>query len=604
MNLDDLQFENDEDRRKYLADLAKLKRIREEAKNGTYSKPYDTEPVREEEALNTDMVEHLFSDYDEYSKPEYEQEPKVIYRDRVVYRDREKNASGSDQAKRKDTSNGRKDSTKTKRSSKVKDSRDVRSSKSSRNKDDSGIKKERRIVNVYVDQNGNMVEEYEEPKKKKSKWFLWVLLILLIAIIAFLAYKMFFPKTKKEGYYTVAVFGLDSRNGNTGKDALSDVNIIARVDYATGEVKLASLYRDTYVKISEDNVYHKLNEAYFRGGPERAVWMIEDNLDIEVDDYAAFNWKAVVDTINILGGVDIEITEPEFRYINGFITETVNSTGVGSYQLEAPGMQHLDGVQAVAYARLRLMDTDYNRTERQRKVIGLAFEKAKHADFATLNCIMETVLPEINTSVTLNDMIPFAKNITDYYLGETCGWPYERKEGDIADRTDVVIPVTLESNVIALHEFLWPGQEYTPSDHVRANSQHIIEVSGVGGDGSSDIKIDDGLDGTVGNTSSSSGGGESVQETEAQPEPEISEASEETTAEAESETEESLAEPLPEDEEETSEEINLEGPGSESDTEEIGPGSGESPQTESDAPAEPEGQAETAAGGIEIVDVE
>ena len=104
---------------------------------------------------------------------------------------------------------------------------------------------------------------------------------------------------------------------------------------------------------------------------------LERNLNLHIDDYATFNWKAVVDAINVLGGVDIEISDKEFAYINSFITETVNSTGVGSYQLEHSGMNHLDGVQAVAYARLRLMDTDFNRTERQRKVLGQAMEKAK-----------------------------------------------------------------------------------------------------------------------------------------------------------------------------------------------------------------------------------
>lgn len=95
----------------------------------------------------------------------------------------------------------------------------------------------------------------------------------------------------------------------------------------------------------------------------------------KIDDYAAFNWKAVAEAINVLGGIDLEITPAEFKYINGFITETVNSTGIGSTQLKQAGANHLDGVQAVAYSRLRLMDTDFQRTERQRKVIALALEK-------------------------------------------------------------------------------------------------------------------------------------------------------------------------------------------------------------------------------------
>ena len=140
------------------------------------------------------------------------------------------------------------------------------------------------------------------------------------------------------------------------------------------------------------------------------------NLDIDIDDYATFNWKAVADAINILGGIDVEITKSEFYYINAFISETVKATGVASTQLKSAGMNHLDGVQAVAYGRLRLMDTDYARTERQRKVISLAFEKMKKADWATINNIVQTVFPQVATSIEINDLLKIGRNITRYHL--------------------------------------------------------------------------------------------------------------------------------------------------------------------------------------------
>ncbi len=178
------------------------------------------------------------------------------------------------------------------------------------------------------------------------------------------------------GYWNIAVFGVDSRDGNT-KNALADVQLICSINQETGEIKLVSVYRDTYLKIDSRGPYHKINEAYFKGGHKQAVSALEENLDVKINDYATFNWKAVAQAINVLGGVDIEITQPEFKYINAFITETVNSTGIGSTQLASAGPNHLDGVQAVAYCRLRLMDTDFQRTERQRKVISLALEKSK-----------------------------------------------------------------------------------------------------------------------------------------------------------------------------------------------------------------------------------
>ena len=348
-------------------------------------------------------------------------------------------------------------------------------------------------------------------KGKKKKGILWIILALLLIFVAFVGIK--FVK-RQSGYYTVAVFGVDSRDGNVGKGALSDVNLIARVDMATGEIKLVSIYRDTYTQIDKDGNYHKFNEAYFRGGPEQAIWALENNTDVKVDDYVTFNWKAVVDAINILGGVDIDITDAEFKYINAYITETVNSTGVGSVQLQHAGMNHLDGVQAVAYARLRKMDSDYTRTERQRKVISLALDKAKNADFSVLNNILVTVLPQTSTSVGISDILPFAKDINKYYIGETAGFPFDKK-GQNVGKLDAVIPVTWESNDIALHEFLYPGESYTPSKLVKEISAHVAERTGLGGSGETSVKVDD----------LSTGQGENAQ------------AIEETVPESESETE-------------------------------------------------------------------
>ena len=176
---------------------------------------------------------------------------------------------------------------------------------------------------------------------------------------------MFF--NRPTGHWTVAVFGLDSRDGNTD-NALADVQMICSIDRATGEIKLVSVYRDTYLKIDSEGTYHKINEAYFKGGHEQALYALEENLDLDIDDYAAFNWKTVAEAINVLGGIDLEITNAEFDYINSFITETVESTGIASVHLTQPGMNHLDGVQAVAYSRLRLMDTDFQISYKKVKI--------------------------------------------------------------------------------------------------------------------------------------------------------------------------------------------------------------------------------------------
>ncbi len=155
-----------------------------------------------------------------------------------------------------------------------------------------------------------------------------------MALVLLAGFFILKQRTHQKGFWTIAVFGVDARDGRLEKGSLSDVEMICNIDKATGEIKLVSVYRDTYLKINSKETYHKINEAYFKGGHKQAVDALNENLDLNIDDYATFNWKAVADAINILGGVDLEITDSEFAYINGFITETVNSTGIGSYQLK------------------------------------------------------------------------------------------------------------------------------------------------------------------------------------------------------------------------------------------------------------------------------
>lgn len=314
----------------------------------------------------------------------------------------------------------------------------------------------------------------ERRRKRKKKWPM----LLIFLLLAVTAYGSFLYLHRPTGIWTVAVFGVDSRDGNT-KKALADVQMVCTLDRETGEIRLASVFRDTYLKIDSKGTYHKINEAYFKGGQKQAVDALEENLDLKIDDYAAFNWKAVAEAINVLGGIDLEITPAEFKYINGFITETVNSTGIGSTQLKQAGANHLDGVQAVAYSRLRLMDTDFQRTERQRKVIALALEKARQADAGTLTNLAKAILPQISTSVGIEDVLPLVKDIDQLHIADTAGFPFSRETKRVR-KMDCVIATTLESNVIQLHQFLY-GEDtpYHPSSGLKKISAHISEETGL-----------------------------------------------------------------------------------------------------------------------------
>lgn len=401
-------------------------------------------------------------------------------------------------------------------------------------------------------------------KKRRKTGFLKIFCLAAAVIAGVWAFHWF----RDDGYWTIAVFGVDSRDGNTGKGALSDVEMLCSIHRKTGEIRLLSVFRDTYLRIDQKEDFDKINEAYFLGGPEQAIKALEDNLDLQIDDYATFNWKAVVDAINVLGGVDIDITDKEFAYINSFITETVNSTGIGSYQLEHSGMNHLDGVQAVAYARLRLMDTDFNRTERQRKVLGQAMEKAKNSDLKTLTTLIGTVYPQTKTSIGVDNLAGMAKNAKKYYISQTSGFPFSHQEIKIGKKA-CVVPTTLESNVIQLHSFLYNTENYVPSENLKSISTHIIEVSGLGEPGK-DIESGKNVGAEGNNGGGQTQAGISQQNTSESPKPTAqetqpaeteSESSVENTEESTSETEETI-QPI------ESYENNEEGSGSESETEE------------------------------------
>lgn len=279
-----------------------------------------------------------------------------------------------------------------------------------------------------------------------------------------------------DDYWTVAIFGVDSRNGNIGKGTSADTQMLLTLNRANGEIRLVSVYRDTLLMSNvKEGKCRKINSSYTEGGPEQAVTALNENLDLKIGDYVSFSWKAAADAVNLLGGIDMEITKAEYAYINAFITETVDSTGIPSVHLTGPGPAHLDGVQAVAYSRLRLMDTDMNRTERQRKVIEAVLEKLKQADLPTINRLLETVLPQVATSIDAGDFLELGKNAGNYHIVKTEGFPTVYKAATLGKLGSCLIPNTLESNVTALHEFLYEDQDYQNSDRVKEIGGEIIK---------------------------------------------------------------------------------------------------------------------------------
>ena len=276
-----------------------------------------------------------------------------------------------------------------------------------------------------------------------------------------------------DGYTNVALFGVDSRDGNLGEGNRTDCIIVASLNNETKEIKMVSVYRDTLLDLSE-GTYQKCNAAYSYGGPILAINMLNMNLDLDIQDYVTVDFGAIADAIDLLGGVDIEVTEEELPYINQYIPETANSAGKSANYLSSAGLQTLDGTQATTYARIRsTAGGDFTRTERQRLVIEKMFEKAKSADLGTLNAIIDKVFPQVSTSFTLQEILTYATAYSEYKLVGNMGFPQDNYTDLLSGLGSVVVPDDLVSNVTKLHEFLFGTTGYTPSSTVQTVNSNI-----------------------------------------------------------------------------------------------------------------------------------
>lgn len=291
-----------------------------------------------------------------------------------------------------------------------------------------------------------------------------------------------------KGYTTIGLIGLDNREGSL-KQGNSDTMIIASINNDTKKVKLVSVYRDTYLRVGEDSEgngkYDKANSAYAHGGSEQFLSMLNTNLDLNVTDFVTVDFNAVAETAELLGGIDVELKEEEVVHLNHYCVETSEVTGMDYEPLEqVAGVHHLNGVQTVAYARIRYTaGNDMRRAARQREVIYKLVEKAKNSSLSTLNKVVDKVFPMVYTSLSKAEILSMGMSMLSYDIEDQTGFPFDHLLGENVKNAldcDCVLPVTLESNVIKLHEFLYPEDEYVPSQEVKSYSQRIVDKSGFG----------------------------------------------------------------------------------------------------------------------------
>ena len=332
-------------------------------------------------------------------------------------------------------------------------------------------------------------------KRRRKRIALLTVEVIILLVLCATAYGIFkldkldiniLDKDKLEAYRDTGpytnIFGLDSREGELDGGVQSDCIMIASINNETNDVKLVSIYRDTLLQ-QADGTYEKANSAYNRGGPEEAISLLNRNFDLDIQNYVSVNFNALVDVIDSLGGIELDMTQEEAFYSNGYAFETAQVVGQEMKPIkEEAGIQLLDGVHAVGYARIRYTDgNDFKRTERQRVVLQKVAEKAKKANLLTLNEIVDKVFPQISTNLTLKDMMGFAANIMDYNIVQTGGFPYQVTTDESVREHDgsYVVPIGLRSNVEQLHRELFGEEAYVPSEKVQQINDEIIYLTDI-----------------------------------------------------------------------------------------------------------------------------
>ncbi len=302
--------------------------------------------------------------------------------------------------------------------------------------------------------------------------------------------------SKMLGYRNIALFGLDATNEKqVAKNSRSDSIMIASINMDTGDIKLVSVYRDTYLNIGTDT-YTKCNSAYAKGGAEQAIKMLNMNLDMDIEDFVTVGYDSLIDVIDGLGGVYLEIKENEIGYLNDYQRSIVATwkygvklddntvsekdfkdvkVGVDYIPIKEPGYQLVDGLQAAAYCRIRYVGNDYARTERQRTVLKAIQDQAKKAGPDKLIKVFNDVICQVFTSLDAEEMLELIGDIAKYRIVDESGFPQmdQLTTGNIGASGNCIVPMDLESNVIWLHQFLFDDEDYQVTKTVKECGEEI-----------------------------------------------------------------------------------------------------------------------------------
>lgn len=271
------------------------------------------------------------------------------------------------------------------------------------------------------------------------------------------------PKTQKRiaaianPPINLALFAVDRRDKN--QEGNSDVIMIITIDQVTKKIKMSSILRDTYVNI-EGKGMDKINAAFALGGPQLAIKTINQNFDMDIQDYINVDFFGTAKMIDALGGVEINVKPEEIPYLNNYLKEISIIENIPPVNVNNAGIQVLNGRQTVAYTRIRAVGRgDYERTERQRTVLVALFNKMKGAGPALYPVFMNQILPNMETSLSGMNLFKIGGDILNSKSKtiEQARFPLDSSSKGIRVNNIWYLSADLKVTTAAIHSFIYKG---------------------------------------------------------------------------------------------------------------------------------------------------
>ncbi|MGN0681958.1 MAG: LCP family protein [Candidatus Fimisoma sp.] len=341
----------------------------------------------------------------------------------------------------------------------------------------------------------NIIDKFKNwfmglSKKKRIAFVTAVVLVVLLLTAGIVGYCLFssifadihkatpedydLSLTAVDGYYNILLLGVDSRDMDNLEGTRSDAIMIVSINEETNDVKILSVYRDTFLKMGDTSTYDKITHACAYGGPEMTMRSLNQAMDLNISNYVVVNFKAVADLVDAVGGIEVNVEDYEIQQLNKYTIETANNIGREEYSLvESAGLQTLEGVQAVSYGRIRKgVGDDFKRTERMRTVISLVMDKMKEMSFKDIKKIIKMMTPQVQTNLSKTNILALGIRLPQYNIIGTDGWPYHVSTGYVGG-VSYVFPSDLLQNVMELHQKFFKQDDYQPSSQVYEISSTI-----------------------------------------------------------------------------------------------------------------------------------